>query len=301
MRYSEVFNIWNPQAALLLRKRVFIQEKLDGSQFRAHFDTEGVQCFSQRKPLSGVIPDLFRPAVETARRLVGTVPRGFVLFGEAICRPKHNLLTYGRAPQGGLVVFNVVDANTSYWLTPEQIAEKCLQWGLEWVPTDAHATPLCWDELQEFTDHPSMLGGAREGVVIKPATYGDAIDPRSDLPVMVKLVRPEFRERHGATTAKEKADRSPGAWIEQAANELRTEARWAKAVQRLLNEGVLVNDMKDMPQLIAEVQADVLKEEELRLREWLWTKFWTHLKPKLVAGLAEWYKAHLVAKHCPKD
>jgi hypothetical protein len=109
--------------------------------------------------------------------------------------------------------------------------------------------------------------------------------------LMGKYVSEKFKEVHGADW---KA-RNPGQQdiLTRVCGELRTEARWEKAVQRLRDAGTLESSPRDIGALIRTVQNDVVAEEEERIKATLWNWARPHIARTCAGGLAEWYKKRL--------
>jgi hypothetical protein len=235
--YSSVENIWNPQAQRLLGHRVYVQEKLDGSQFA--FSRDGAR--SKRCHLDPLNPpDLFQPAMSWL--FAQDLPWDLVFYGEAIARPKHNALTYGRAPGQGFVVFDIEQWNPNgqqwEWVYPEICQSICERLGMPYV------VPFCrdlviesWDSLKEFLGRESMLGGPIEGVVVKPYDRAGLLCPHSGRPILVKVVREEFRERNEMNQRKLKSSQTASGLLDQLLDAYQCDARFEKAVQRLRDEG----------------------------------------------------------------
>jgi len=79
--------------------------------------------------------------------------------------------------------------------------------------------------------------------------------------------------------------------IERIIAKYKTPARWMKAVQHLREEGKLQGMPEDIPLLMREVQADVLKEEREEIADELFEFFWRRdISRGITRGAAQWYK-----------
>lgn len=275
----------------LLDGPVLVEEKVDGSQMAmARLGGEFVARSRGKELVKGAVEKLFGLAYETGEGL--DLREGWFYYGEAITKPRHNTLTYGRIPKGGFVLFDIFATwdDGCRWLSPEEKAAEAALLGIECVPCyySGFTNP---EQLKSFIGRESFLGQAQiEGIVVKPLNY-DLIG-RDGKVVMGKHVSEAFKEVHRSAW---KVD-NPGKAdiLEGIIKGLTTEARWQKAVYRLRDAGQLVGDPKDIGPLIKEVQADIQKEEEGNVKEafWKWAK--PHISRGVVRGLPEWYKDKLL-------
>lgn len=87
----------------------------------------------------------------------------------------------------------------------------------------------------------------------------------------------------------------------QLVQELRTEARWLKAIQHLKEQGKVEDSPRDIGPLIFEVLADIQKEETEYIKDELFEFYWKLISRGVVSGFAEWYKKHLLEKVFEND
>ena len=80
----------------------------------------------------------------------------------------------------------------------------------------------------------------------------------------------------------------------------RTDSRWDKAIQHLRDDGLLLDDPKDIGVLIKEIPADVLREEEESIKMILFKHYWPMLSRALTCGFPEYYKKKLAEKQFNK-
>lgn len=296
--YPSIYSLGHKALADLLKGRVVLQEKIDGSQFSfgVFEDPQGLGTYIRMRSkgkefVVGEQESMFNPAVETVQRLFPDLKVGWTYRAEFLGKPKHNVLSYGRIPKQHLILFDINDAEESY-LSPDQVKLEALRLGLDMVPTffEGKGSSVDLPMLKWLLDGESILGDEKiEGIVIK--NYGQ-FDPHTKKVLMGKFVSEIFKETHKKDWKKE----NPGkkeivqGFIEQ----LKTEARWRKALQHLRDDGKLSRTPKDIPLLIEEVQADILKENAEDMKRVLWEFAWAQVRRGVVAGLPQWYKEELL-------
>ena len=292
--YPKVYNMGHPAITDLFDGPVVVQEKVDGSQFS--FGVVGGELHARSKGATLHLDDpnkLFRGALDTALRLFdeGVLVEGWTYRGEALMRPKHNTLEYGRAPTGNVILFDVDTGLEDRVADPTGLAGIAERLGLEVVPT-LHVGPVeTADALLAFLDRDSCLGGCKvEGVVVKNyARFG-----KDAKMLMGKHVSEAFKEKHG----KDWKDRNPtrADIVEQIKDTYRSEARWQKAVQHMAEVGALEHTPRDIGKLMKEVPEDVAAECKDEIMDALWRHFWPQIRRGITAGLPEWYKAKLAER-----
>lgn len=268
---------------------VVVEEKVDGSQFSfGVFDGELV-CRSKGQRIDTDSPDkLFELGVQEVFSLRDQLHPGWIYRGEYLQKPKHNTLAYSRVPKHYVILFDIAIAVEDYlpWEEKKKEADKL---GFDCVP-------LLWsgeigdvETLKSFLEKESILGGVKiEGFVVK--NYNQfTLDKKV---AIGKYVTEAFKEANRIDFK----GRNPSGKdvIETIGESLRTEARWQKAVQHLVEKGQLLGEPKDIALLFKEVPADILKEEEDAIKESLFKHAWPRLHRISTAGLAEWYKQKLL-------
>lgn len=288
--YPSIWNLGNPNVAELFHGVVVIQEKIDGSQFTFGKLNGELVCRSKGKDIVIGAPDtMFTKAVATAQDLFARnlLPDGILYRGEYLRTPSHNTLKYDRVPKGNIILFDIDDGNDTFFM-PESLAEHARLMDLESVPVFFHGEVTDFEQFKALTERESCLGGVKmEGVVIKNyIVFG-----RDKRPVFGKYVRPEFKEEN--KTAFRAANPTQGDVVQKLIEIYRNENRWRKAAQHLRDAGVLESSMRDIPKLMKEVPADVLKECEDEIKEALWKWAWPKIQRGMLAGLPEWWKEEL--------
>lgn len=285
--YPKVWNLGHPALEALLDGDVVIQEKVDGSQFSWRWDGEDdLDLRSKGAVIHRAAPDkMFARAVESVEGRLHKLHPGWVYRGEYLMKPKHNALFYSRVPEGNIILFDV-ETEPDRFLPPEELALHADHIGLEHV-TQFTCAPT-HEEYMKLLELESALGGVRiEGVVVK--NYGQF--GKDGKVLMGKHVSEAFKETHkkewkaGNPTARDV--------VQTLIDELRTPARWGKAVQHLAEAGELEHDPRDIGKLIKEVQRDLEEEEVEYVKQKLYDHFFPQIRRGASGGVAEWYKAQL--------
>lgn len=292
--YPKVWNLGHPAIADLFDGRVVIQEKVDGSQFTFGVIGGTLHVRSKGATLHPPVTDkLFAGACATAQRLAdaGLLMDGWQYRGEAIMGARHNALTYGRAPRGNVILFDIDTGVENRVSDPGDLAEMADELGLEVVPTLHHGTVEGAAELMAFLDRESCLGVAKvEGVVIK--NYGRW--GKDGKMLMGKLVSEAFKEVHKKSWTETNPRRTDV--LEALRATYRSERRWEKAIQHRAENGELQHDPKDIGPLLKEIEKDVLAECKEEIAATLFAAFWPDIRRGTTAGFPDWYKARLAER-----
>lgn len=286
--YPSIYNLGHKAVSEILSGDVLIEEKVDGSQFSFARIGDTLLAKSRKKELFLDAPEsMFANAIATIQTIADKLHDGWVYRGEYLNTPKHNTITYDRIPQKHIVIFDICDGLESY-LSYEDKIEEAARIGLEIVPIIHYGEVGSLDQFNEMLQADSFLGGSKvEGVVIK--RY-DLFTPDKKV-MMAKYVSEAFKEKH----QKEWKPGSGKDVIQLLIEELKTEARWQKAVQHLAESGALENSPRDIGGLIKEIQSDVAEEEKEYVSNKLFQHFWPQIRRRLTDGFPEWYKQELAA------
>lgn len=273
---------------LLSSGPVLVQEKVDGSQISFGVNLEGnLMIRSRGGPVAWNTQDkLFAPAVAAIVAVRNRLTPGHVFRGEAVTRPRHNALAYGRVPAGYIALFDHQGSCGAY-SAPEALAGWGRELGFDVVPTYFHGALTDLGVVAEWLQKDSFLGGCKiEGVVIKNYALAHAGAEH----FAGKVVSEAFKEKRSAGRPSPLGKDSP----ETIAEVYRTEARWNKAAQHLREAGVLTDTPADIGKLVKEVQEDVEKEHGAEIRDALYALYRKNLMSTFVKGLPEWYKRRLM-------
>ncbi len=265
-----------------------VQEKIDGSQISFGVRDGKLFVRSRRVELDLNDAGMFGKAVQTIQGLFKSqkLVEGWTYRGEFLGKPKHNTLDYDRVPKDFIILFDIDMGNQDY---VNNLSFYAFNLGLE-------AAPIYWTlrnlrPSQELIDQwmlrPSILGGPIEGIVMK--NYAQLGQDKKV--AMAKYVSTAFKERHGESWKL----RHPGPKdvVLSIIDDLRTDARWKKAVQHLQEAGQLTGTPKDIGALMKEVQNDVRQEVEEEIKNRLFDTYWKQITRGITAGLPEWYKDQL--------
>jgi hypothetical protein len=293
--YSSPYNIGH--AALrqyedrpgLLDVPVYIEEKIDGSQFSFKRE-DGVVYFRSRKMMVyPESPGMFKVGVEFVRlSCEDDLHEGWTYRGEYLSKPKHNCLAYDRVPKKSIIIYDI-ETTPGTFLEPSERKAEAERLGFEVVPQLFEGMVEGLDQLDELLQSPSVLGGPIEGLVIKPVHHSLwGIDKKV---LMAKYVREDFKEKHDKQWKKSNPGRKDV--IALLVETYKTPQRWNKAVQHLREQGQLEDSPRDIGKLFKEVPKDILEECGEEIKEALFKHFWKDISRGITAGLAEFYKDKL--------
>jgi len=289
--YGKVYNLGHKALEHILSGAVTIEEKVDGSQFSFARAGDTLLCRSNGQQLNVNAPEkMFELAVMSCKERFDLLHDGWIYRGEFLSKPKHNTLCYGRVPNGNIVIFDIDKGEQDYLNYKDKI-EEAKRIGLECVPFIHEGILSDISHFKDLLEQDSFLGNAQiEGVVVKNySQFG--LDGKA---LKGKFVSEKFKEVHN----KDWKERHPGGTDikDQISEELRTEARWEKAVQHLREAGTLTDSPKDIGPLMKEICQDSLTEceEHVKLRLFKWA--WQDISRKLTRGFPQWYKERLLER-----
>jgi len=292
--YPKIHALGHPELAassFAFTEDTVLEEKIDGSQFSFGIFDGDLRMRSRKVHLHEHPPgekDMFHLACQQVAAIAGLLTPGWTYRGEYLRAPKHNSITYGRAPLRNIILFDVAVGLEDY-LSYEGLEAEADRLGLECVPL-MHRGPIeSTDKLLSLIDNSaSCLGGMVEGVVIKNrgAHFG-----RDGKPVYAKFVTDRFKEVHRREWRK--SNPTQGDIIERLINSVHVESRWEKALYRLRDAGILESTPRDIGKLIPSVRADVEEEFAAEAKEVLWQHFKGNILRGAVGGLPDWYKTRL--------
>jgi len=286
--YPSIFNLGHKAVKTLFDTEVLIEEKVDGSQFS--FGKRDGVLFMRSKGATlyePVTDKLFRGAAEYVVSIKDQLEEGWTYRGEVLCRPKHNALEYERTPQNNVIIFDI-DRGDQDYLTPVEKYIIAGKLGFEVVPVLYEGKITNYEELKKFFERVSVLGKANiEGMVIKAYTqFG-----QDKKVLMGKWVSEAFKEVHGQEWGA--ANPTKADLLTKLVAELKTNARWEKAIQHLRDDGKLEESPRDIGNLLKEIQSDVKKEVGDDIKERLFAHYWPQIARGVIGGFPEYYKDRL--------
>ena len=289
--YNHIFTLGARGTENILDDYVYVQEKVDGSQFRWGVTAEGELVFASKSvPINpDCPPGMFKEAVEhIVRRFaeVGCIEDVF-FYGEVLQRPRHNVLKYDDTPLNHIVLFDVYNPlNGEY--EPHNVDYWASWWDIDSIPVLAQGMFVNMEVLNGLLETESYLGGQKiEGVVIK--NYNQKVFMNNAMHYLyAKLVRQEFKEHMQG-----KREATTKETIESLVAGYRTEARWQKAVIHLREQGLLSHDPKDIGPLIKEVLNDIDLEKD-DITDFVMKRVMSMIHKEATKGFPEWYKRQLM-------
>jgi hypothetical protein len=286
--YPKIYNVGHAAVSDVLSAEVYVEEKVDGSQFSFGVIDGELKCRSKGKEQYPQTDKMFERAVASVLDRKGKLREGWTYSGEYLQKPKHNTISYSSIPVGCIMIFDIRTGEEEY-LGPGAKLLEANRIGYDCVPVLASGV-MSLELMGELLEAESRLGGTKvEGVVLKPVIpiYG-----RDGKALMAKYVSEAFKERNNASFR----NRNPTGkdTLALLCDTYRAPARWEKAANALRDAGELERSPRDIPKIMATAQADLQDEEGLEIRDALWKWAWPQIRRKSVAGLAEWYKEKLL-------
>ncbi len=201
---------------------VFVEEKVDGSQFSFRRVGDTVLFRSRRQDISPQNAGMFLGEVREVLLIKDELEESWTYRGEYLAKKKHNSLCYDRTPAKNVIIFDI--ETPVRFLPTNERNEEAERLGFETTPVYFTGMIENMDQLKGFLDKSSILGGPIEGVAIKPVKY-DLFD-QSGKVLMAKLVREDFKEKHAHKGSNAKNDP-----LQAVIDTYKTPQRWNKAVQ----------------------------------------------------------------------
>jgi hypothetical protein len=283
----------------LLKGPVYVEEKVDGSQFSFGVDENGdIRVRSKGCEMIVDAPEkMFSLAVETVKMLAPKLHPGWTYRGEYLRTPKHNSLIYKRIPALHVILFDIEIGECEFLPYAEKAAEAA-RLGLEVVPLLKEGIVASLDEFRAFLDIESILGGQKiEGVVVKPVGYGlFGLDKKV---LMGKFVSEAFKEVHSKTWRQDHPTTVD--FIGLLALKYSTQARWQKGLQHLTEHGIIKGSVQDISALMKEIPEDVKRECEEEIKQQLFDFAWPQIARRVSHGLPMWYKELLLKQQFEKE
>lgn len=283
--YPKVYNIGHKAVRSIFEEPVWIEEKFDGSQ--ASFGViDGELKFKSKNKLWDIHGpcDMFEDGVAYLKEIQNKLEEGWIYRAEYFKNRKQNSIAYDKLPQNHFKLFDVMTGLEDY-INPEELHGIAENLGIGKPNIFGYKKVDGIEELKALLDKESVLGGAKiEGVVVKNyERFG-----KDKKPLMGKLVRKDFKEKNGQNHKNQGKST-----VQELIDELKTEARWKKAVQHRRERGELQEAPQDIGPLIHEIHGDVKEEEEEYIKQKLFDEYWDDIRKAITAGFPEWYKEKL--------
>lgn len=288
--YPKIYALGHTAINELLFDSVTVEEKVDGSQFSMARLNGELHVRSKGAVMYPDAPEkMFSAAVDVAKSL--DLKDGYIYRGEYLRSPKHNTLAYDRIPKNHIILFDICKIGEESYMDYWRKVDEAERLGLETVPLLYEGKVESSEQLFEFLERTSILGGQKiEGFVIKNYhRYG--IDKKI---LIGKYVSEAFKEVHQGEWRDSNPTRTD--ILQKLIQSYKTPARWNKAIQHLKEDGKLEGSPRDIGNLIKEVQRDVFDECYDEIKTILFNHFAPQIKRGIVGGLPEWYKQELTKK-----
>jgi hypothetical protein len=290
--YPKVLALGHRYIEAILDGPYHLEEKLDGSQISFMVD-ESYELHMRSKGAMLIVdaPEkMFANGVSAVQDRKRQLMPNWIYRGEYFNKPKHNALTYGRIPEGHIMIFDIEIAPNNF-LDYEAKKSEAKRIGFECIPrididiTANEFLPM----LKGVIARESCLGGVDvEGVVLKNYTR---ITPDGKF-MVGKYVSEAFKETNNKNW---KADNPSKKDITaQIIETLKTDARYNKAVQRLRDDGNLEASPRDIGNLIRIIQDDIVAEEAEFIKQKLFEHAIGQIKRGVCGGFPQWYKDKLI-------
>ena len=296
--YPKIYNLGHRAVRDVTKGPVYVEEKIDGSQFSFGIDFDGkLRARSRNKELDFNAPEkMFGLAIDTVCSLITKLQPGWTYRGEYLSKPGHNSLTYNNVPEKNIIIYDINIGDQEYLLYYKKTCEA-IRLGLNCVPLLFEGV-VQLEDLTKLLDTESFLGGPKiEGVVIKPVDYN--LFGQDGKALMAKHVSEEFKEVHqGVWKAKHPTNKDVVTMITET---MTSEARWLKAIFRLRDMGVLNNEPSDIGPLIKEVQKDLHEEAGEEIGRMFYNHYRKDITRGVVRGIPEWYKERLMKSQFEKE
>lgn len=281
------------------RENFILEEKVDGSQFRARLEPNGVMYFGSKNvefDETHIPSGEFKLAITqmtTAFEKLKGDGKTYDIFAEYLSAPKHNTLKYERIPKNNLYLFDAMV--NGEWLNESELIALANKMELEPPNLVAEFNKFpTKEDVDEFLIKPSILGGITEGVILKNRSvrydyYG------AEAFLTVKSVKTEFKELNREVWQKERKGgiRSIGELVGATLEAFSKKSIWLKSIQHLQDNGERTYTMRDMMKLVELVEEDMELEYKQEIMEFLYKTLKAQLKRELLKGLPEFYKDQL--------
>jgi hypothetical protein len=307
--YPKVLQLGDRNVADIFEGIVEISEKVDGSQigwglvpsYYSHaggISTRDLQLVIRshhrefyRDGWLGHKDKMFAPAVASIEAARAKLRPGWMYYGETLCKPHHSTLVYDRVPRGNIALFGM-QIEDGTWLDHPTIMAWAAQLHIDFVPMLYQGANGNVHAAFELLETPSILGGQTvEGVVIKRyIPEGRLIFGVPQYVLAAKYVSERFKEVHKDSWTK---DNTAKGGVEKLCADVRTEARWMKAVQHLRERGEFDGSVRMIGPLMREVSSDLELEETEALKDALWKLYRGDILRSSTSGLPEWFKQQL--------
>jgi hypothetical protein len=251
-----------------------ITTKIDGANASISWDetTQKLEIFSRTNLLDtsnslrgfyDYIKTQVEPKLKECTSYTDTLNR-LVIFGE--WEIKHSI-KYNNDVYNKWYIYDIWDKKKQTYCTQTFVKEVCDIFGFNYIEELYNGPFISWEHCRSFMNKSTAYGPDQEGIVVKNQTA--LFRPENRFPAYLKIVNESFKETMKVKPPKEI---NPEATARrqrniELANSIVTEARVKKILLKLIDEGIIPENltpkdmglvMKNLPKRVYE---DVLKEE----------------------------------------
>ncbi len=294
--FPKIFQLGDLRCKNIFDNEIEITEKIDGSQFSFGLINGKLQYRSKGTTNEQVDRGMFGIAIDYAESVKSDLLDNVVYHGEFLKTHTHNTLSYDRVPQNNFILFAMRYLEDSSCANHSDLTDWADGLNCDVVPLlyqgeSNHNDDEVMVIINEYLSRDSFLGGCKiEGIVIKnyhiKSEYGG-----KEMPLLAgKYVSEAFKEKHSSNPEYHGQTLK----LKRIGEQLKTPARWTKAIHMMRDEGTLTNSVKDIGPLMKIVNTDLIDEETDWIKEELWKAFNKDIRKFAHGGLPEWYKKYLI-------
>ncbi len=298
--YPKIFALGNRSIETIFNDEVEITEKVDGSHFafgkingQLHMRSKNQQLYVENIEYD----KMFSAAMQHVKKLYDScrLPEGSVFYCEYLSRPKHNVLAYERIPKNHLALFAMYEIPSQSFVHDYMALKTAsIVLDIDVIPLLDILKPTDTQDLTSYLKRESYLGKQFiEGIVVKNYNK-DLLIGGQHIPLMCgKYVSASFKEVHHQTWKQCNSGKSKWEVYKEG---FKTEARWNKGIQRLIESGDITYDPRDIGKLIVDIQKDVVVEEKENIKDKLWELQGSEVTRSCIQGFPEYYKRWLLER-----
>ena len=291
--HPKIFALGTDYIKSIFDNEVFIEEKLDGSQFAFGRLNNQIYMRSKGAMLYKENPEkMFKSAIEYIDSISHNLLNGVVYYCEYLGKPKHNTINYENIPKNNLCLFGMRYTDESFENIRKVLENHANYLNIDVAPLLYHGKIDSIDQVMSYLNSKSYLNNNIniEGIVVKNYHQKFLIGGQP-MPFMAgKFVTEQFKEVHRERWNKEEKGKSK---FEIFCESFRTEARWNKSIFKLRDMNKIDNTPKDIGLLIKEIHNDIEIEEKEEIKEFLWKLYKQEIIRKSTMGFPEYYKKYL--------
>ena len=114
--------------------RVYIQEKVDGSQMGFYLNDAGDMVFCNKNGILPLDSQVYEKSLLTLPEIKHKLDTGYIYYGEHLRSSRANIMPYSRVPLFYFILFDVYDVAAGHYLQHPEMRQHAHELGLESVP-----------------------------------------------------------------------------------------------------------------------------------------------------------------------